>query len=46
VVFGIGGLESAIIKSFGAEVIAVDIAEDKLEFARTLGPLPPPQKSH
>lgn len=40
VVFGIGGLGHLavqIAKSFGAEVIAVDIAEDKLEFARALG---------
>lgn len=40
VVFGIGGLGHLavqIAKTFGAEVIAVDIAEDKLEFARSLG---------
>jgi alcohol dehydrogenase, propanol-preferring len=39
-VFGVGGLGHLavqIAKSFGAEVIAVDIADDKLEFARGLG---------
>jgi alcohol dehydrogenase, propanol-preferring len=39
-VFGIGGLGHLavqIAKHFGAEVIAVDIADDKLEFARSLG---------
>jgi alcohol dehydrogenase, propanol-preferring len=39
-VFGIGGLGHLAVqvaKSFGAEVIAVDIADDKLEFARGLG---------
>ena len=40
VVFGVGGLGHLavqIAKCFGAEVIAVDIADDKLEFARNLG---------
>ena len=40
VVFGVGGLGHLavqIAKCFGAEVIAVDIADDKLEFARRLG---------
>jgi propanol-preferring alcohol dehydrogenase len=39
-VFGIGGLGHLavqIAKCFGAQVIAIDIAEDKLEFARRLG---------
>lgn len=39
-IFGIGGLGHLavqIAKSFGAEVIAVDIADDKLELARSLG---------
>lgn len=39
-IFGIGGLGHLavqIAKTFGVEVIAVDIAEDKLEFARSLG---------
>lgn len=39
-VFGIGGLGHLavqIAKCFGAQVIAVDIADDKLEFARRLG---------
>jgi len=39
-VFGIGGLGHLAVqigKCFGAQVIAVDIAEDKLEFARRLG---------
>ncbi|HWO02589.1 MAG TPA: zinc-dependent alcohol dehydrogenase [Blastocatellia bacterium] len=39
-VFGIGGLGHLavqIAKTFGAEVIAVDISDDKLEFARSLG---------
>ncbi|HSE36446.1 MAG TPA: zinc-dependent alcohol dehydrogenase [Blastocatellia bacterium] len=40
VVFGIGGLGHLavqIAKCFGAEVIAVDITDDKLEFGRRLG---------
>jgi propanol-preferring alcohol dehydrogenase len=40
VVFGVGGLGHLavqIAKCFGAEVIAVDIADDKLEFASRLG---------
>lgn len=40
VVFGVGGLGHLavqIAKCFGAQVIAVDIAGDKLEFARRLG---------
>lgn len=40
VVFGVGGLGHLavqIAKCFGAQVIAVDIADDKLEFARRLG---------
>ena len=40
VVFGIGGLGHLavqIAKCFGAHVIAIDIADDKLEFARRLG---------
>lgn len=40
VVFGIGGLGHLavqIAKSFGAEVIAIDINDEKLEFAHTLG---------
>ena len=39
-IFGIGGLGHLAVqvaKSFGAEVIAVDISEDKLEFARSVG---------
>jgi propanol-preferring alcohol dehydrogenase len=39
-VFGVGGLGHLavqIAKSFGAEVIAVDVSDDKLEFARSLG---------
>jgi propanol-preferring alcohol dehydrogenase len=39
-VFGVGGLGHLavqIAKCFGAQVIAVDIADDKLEFARQLG---------
>ncbi len=39
-VFGIGGLGHLavqIAKAFGAEVIAVDISEEKLELARSLG---------
>jgi propanol-preferring alcohol dehydrogenase len=39
-VFGIGGLGHLalqIAQSFGAEVIAVDISDEKLEFARSLG---------
>ena len=39
-IFGIGGLGHLAVqvaKTFGAEVIAVDIAEDKLEFARSVG---------
>ena len=39
-VFGVGGLGHLavqIAKCFGAQVIAVDIADDKLEFARRLG---------
>ncbi len=40
VVFGVGGLGHLavqIAKCFGAQVIAVDIADDKLDFARRLG---------
>lgn len=40
VVFGVGGLGHLavqIAKCFGAQVIAIDIADDKLEFARRLG---------
>lgn len=40
VVFGVGGLGHLavqIAKCFGAQVIAVDIADDKLKFARRLG---------
>jgi alcohol dehydrogenase, propanol-preferring len=39
-IFGIGGLGHLavqIAKSFGAEVIAIDVSEEKLEFARSLG---------
>jgi len=39
-VFGVGGLGHLAIqiaKAFGAEVIAVDVSEDKLRFARELG---------
>jgi propanol-preferring alcohol dehydrogenase len=39
-IFGIGGLGHLAVQiavSFGAEVIAVDVAEEKLEFARELG---------
>lgn len=39
-VFGIGGLGHLavqIAKSFGAEVIAVDVSAEKLEFAKSLG---------
>jgi propanol-preferring alcohol dehydrogenase len=39
-VFGIGGLGHLavqIAKAFGAEVIAVDLTDDKLELARSLG---------
>lgn len=39
-IFGIGGLGHLalqIARSFGAEVIAVDISDDKLELARSLG---------
>jgi propanol-preferring alcohol dehydrogenase len=39
-VFGVGGLGHLavqIARSFGAEVIAVDVSDDKLEFARSLG---------
>jgi alcohol dehydrogenase, propanol-preferring len=39
-IFGIGGLGHLavqIAKSFGAEVIAIDVSEDKLAFARSLG---------
>ena len=39
-VFGVGGLGHLavqIAKCFGAQVIAIDIADDKLEFARQLG---------
>ncbi len=39
-VFGVGGLGHLavqIAKCFGARVIAIDIADDKLEFARRLG---------
>jgi len=39
-VFGVGGLGHLavqIAKCFGAQVIAVDIADDKLEFAKRLG---------
>ena len=39
-IFGIGGLGHLavqIAKVFGAEVFAVDISDDKLEFARSLG---------
>ncbi len=39
-IFGVGGLGHLavqIAKSFGAQVIAVDISDDKLEFARKLG---------
>jgi alcohol dehydrogenase, propanol-preferring len=40
VVFGVGGLGHLAVqfaKCFGAQVIAVDIADEKLELARTLG---------
>lgn len=40
VVFGVGGLGHLavqIAKCFGAQVIAVDIADEKLEFARSVG---------
>jgi propanol-preferring alcohol dehydrogenase len=40
VVFGVGGLGHLAVqfaKCFGAQVIAVDIADDKLEFARSIG---------
>lgn len=39
-VFGIGGLGHIAVQAaqaFGAEVVAVDISEEKLEFARSLG---------
>ena len=39
-IFGVGGLGHLavqIAKHFGAHVIAIDVAEDKLEFARSLG---------
>jgi len=39
-IFGVGGLGHLavqIAKCFGAQVIAIDIADDKLEFARRLG---------
>ncbi len=39
-VFGIGGLGHLAVqigRAFGAEVIAIDISEEKLELARTLG---------
>jgi propanol-preferring alcohol dehydrogenase len=39
-IFGVGGLGHLalqIAQSFGAEVMAVDVAEEKLEFARALG---------
>jgi propanol-preferring alcohol dehydrogenase len=39
-VFGVGGLGHLAVqfgRSFGAEVIAIDISEEKLELARSLG---------